>query len=178
MGFAYQEKPDTAALQTWADLPLLNAGHSRTPRRLMTGRLADRDAAIVDYRYLTGSGKSVHTHVQTVALFHDSTANLPAFRLAPENVLHGLAEFFGAQDIDFEQNEAFSKAYLLKGPDEAAIRRVFTTDALAFFAGAPGWCVQAHGGRLIAYRGEKYVEPDQIPAFAADALRIAGLFRT
>ncbi len=110
-------------------------------------------------------------------MFTDGAKGLPDFQLSPEGFLHGLVEVFGAQDIDFEQSEEFSKRYLLKGPDEAAIRRVFTIDVLAWFSGAPGWRVQAGGGRLLAFRGEKLVEPAEIPAFAAEALRIAGLFK-
>lgn len=178
MGFAYEEETNRESLEASGfDLPLFKVGHSRNSRRMLRGRLADRDAAIFDYRYTTGSGKSAHTHSQTVVMFTDGAKGLPEFQLSPEGVLHGLAEVFGAQDIDFEQSEEFSKRYLLKGPDEAAIRRAFTIDVLAWFSAAPGWRVQSGGGRLLAFHGEKLVEPSEVPAFAAEALRIVGLFK-
>lgn len=150
MGFVYEEDPDLAAVGTDIfDLPLFQAGHSRKAKRLMRGKLADRETAIIDYQYTTGSGKSSHVHQQTVVVFPDRAKGLPDFRLSPEGFLHGLAELFGAQDIDFEQNAEFSTRYLLKGPDEAAIRKAFTIDVLAWFAGAPGWCVQS-GERPVA----------------------------
>ncbi|MFI5206450.1 MAG: hypothetical protein ACHQX4_00395 [Gemmatimonadales bacterium] len=179
MGFAYEEQANRRPLDiTGFDLPLFGIGHSRKAARILRGKLADRDTAIIDYRYTTGSGKSAHTHRQTVVVFTDGAKGLPEFQLSPEGLLHGLAEVFGAQDIDFEQNEEFSKRYLLKGPDEAAIRRAFTIDALAWFAAAPGWRVQTRGGRLLAFRGDKLVDPAEVPAFAAETLRIVGLFRT
>ena len=87
-----------------------------------------------------------------------------------------LAEIFGAQDIDFQENAEFSKRYLLRGTDEAAIRRTFTSSALAWFSGAPGWRVQAHQGMLLIFREGKFVDPAEVPAYAAEALRILGLF--
>lgn len=178
MGFAFYDEREQAAIEALVlGLPLFNVGHSRKAARTLRGKLADQDTAIMDYRYTTGSGKNSQTHRLTVVVFPEGAKGLPDFRLSPESVLHGLAEIFGAQDIDFEQNEEFSKRYLLKGQDEAAIRKAFTLDVLAWFGGAPGWCVQTAAGRLLAHRGEKYVEPAEIPAFAADALRIAGLFR-
>lgn len=179
MGFIYEEKPDIEAIGTGVQgLLLFNRGHARTARRLMRGKLAGRETSIVDYRYTTGGGKSSQTHRQTVVVFQDGAKGLPAFQLAPEGFLHGLAEVFGAQDIDFEQSREFSKRYLLQGPDEAAIRRAFTIDVLAWFAGSPGWRIQAANDLLLVFRGERYVTPAEIPALAAEALRIAGLFKT
>jgi hypothetical protein len=178
MGFAFYDGGDTSQLEALVlGLPLFNIGHSRKAARALRGKLADRDTLLIDYRYTTGSGKNSHTHRRTVVVFPDGAKTLPDFRLSPEGFLHGLAEIFGAQDIDFEQNAEFSKRYLLKGPDEPAIRKSFTIDVLSWFAGAPGWCVQSGAGRLLACRGEKYVEPAELPAFAAEALRIAGLFK-
>lgn len=178
MGFVYEDEPDLAAIaENVQDLLLFNIGHSRTPRRLMRGKLADRETSILDYRYTTGSGKNSQVHSQTVVVFPGGGPGLPPFQLSPEGFLHGLAEVFGAQDIDFTENEEFSKRYLLKGPDEAAIRKAFTIDVLSWFAGAPGWSVQTANGQLMVFRGGKLVAPAEIPAFAADALRIAGLFK-
>jgi hypothetical protein len=179
MGFIYEEKPDIEAIGARLEgLLLFNRGHSRVARRLLRGNLAGRETSIVDYRYTTGGGKNAQTHGQTVVVFQDGAKGLPAFQLAPEGFLHGLAEMFGAQDIDFEQSHEFSKRYLLKGPDEAAIRKAFTIDVLAWFAGAPGWSVQTGNDVLLVFRGERYVTPAEIPALAAEALRIAGLFKT
>ena len=177
MGFSFQEPCDLAAVDALVgETPLFKRGHARKAQRMLRGRLADRDAAIFDYRYTTGSGKSSHTHLQTVVLFPGGAAGLPDFDLSPEGMFHAVAELFGAQDIDFEQNAEFSKRYLLRGQDEAAIRRAFTTDALAWFGGAPGWRVQSHQNLLAVFREGKFVAPAEIPSYAAEALRIVGVF--
>ena len=178
MGFSYEEKVDAESLAPLVgDLPLFGRGHSRKAKRLLKGRLADRDAAIFDYRYTTGGGKNSQTHRQTVVVFPSGAAKLPDFEMSPENPLHAVAEFFGAQDINFEQSPEFSKRYLLKGSDETAVRRLFTIDALGFFGAVPGWSVASRSGRLSVCRAGKSVAPAEVPAFAAEALRIAGLFK-
>ena len=176
MGFSYEETFDADALTQLAGaMPVMNRGHSRKIQRMMRGKLADRDAAIFDYRFTTGGGKSSHTHLQTVVLFPDPVTGLPDFELSPENFLHRVAEAFGYQDLDFPENEEFSKLYLLRGPDEPAIRKLFRSDVLAFLGGAPRWHVQTHGGRLAIFREGKFTQPADMPSYAAEALRIAGL---
>jgi hypothetical protein len=178
MGFSYEEACDGDSLALLGgDLPVFQRGHSKKAKRVMRGKLADRDVTLCDYTYTTGGGKSSHTHRQTLLLFTDGARGMPDFALSPENVFHRLAEIFGYQDIDFDQYPEFSKRYLLRGEDEAGIRRVFTSEALAFLGGTTGWCVQTRGGRLAIFREGKYIEPGEVPSHAAEALRIAGVLK-
>jgi hypothetical protein len=179
MGFSYVERctdGDLAALG--GDIPLFNHGHGKKARRLMTGKLADRPCRILDYQYTTGSGKSAHVHMQTVVMLEQAGERLPDFTLSPENVLHRLAGIFGYQDIDFESYPDFSKHYLLRGKDEAAIRKAFGPDVLALMGGTTGWTVESCNGHLVVYREGRFAEPAQIPSYAAEGLRIAGAFKT
>ena len=171
MGFSFGGLTDGADI---GDFPLYRHGRSKKMRNSMEGTLGGRAAVIGDYSYYVQSGKSGHTVVQTVVLFKDAVTGLPDFSLSPESVFHRLAEVFGYQDIDFDTNEEFSKKYLLRGQDENAIRRLFTSDALSLLASQPGWSVEAVGGRVLVYKGYKSAEAAQLPAFAADTLRIAG----
>lgn len=171
MGFRFEETSEPDELDAF---PLHNHGRSRKLINVLRGELGGRPATIGDYSYYVNSGKSGHRVSQTVVLFTTAMSGLPDFDLSPENVLHKLASVFGYQDIDFDTNEEFSKQYLLRGPDEDAIRRAFTPDALMLLAGQPGWTVQAAGGRLLVYRSAKNADPAQLPSFAADALRMAG----
>lgn len=82
---------------------------------------------------------------------------------------------FGYQDIDFDSHQEFSTQYLLRGKDEDAIRRLFNSEVLGLLGAQPGWSVQATGGQLLVYRSHKTSQPAEIPSFAAEALRIAGV---
>jgi len=172
MGFQFTETCDGMRLANLAGaLPVFDKGHGRKAVRLCEGELAGRKTAILDYRYTTGGGKSSHTHRQTIVLF-------PDFTLDPENVLHRIAGVFGYQDIDFPDYPDFSTHYLLRGSDETAIRAAFNSNVLAFLGGTTGWHVQAQSGSLAVFKEGAWAKPEEIPTHAADALRIAGAFKT
>jgi hypothetical protein len=172
MGFAFEETGDLDRLRGFGDLPLFDRGHSKRARNVMTGRTADREVLLFDYRYTTGSGKNSHTWSQTVALYPNGASGLPDLDLTPENVFHKIGQVFGYQDIDFDQSPDFSNHYLLRGNDEAAIRSAFPSDALAFFGQQHGWHVEVRGGHVAVYRSGKLCKPPEAPAYLADTLRV------
>ncbi len=177
MGFTFTKDCDAEMADLVGALPVFDNGHSRKATRLMRGKLAGRDAAIFDYRYTTGGGKSSHTHYHTMVLFLAGAEGLPDFSLSPENFLHRIAGVFGYQDIDFPEAPDFSKHYLLRGTDETAIRDTFNSEVLAFLGGSTGWQVQSSGGKLCVFREGRYAKPETLPSYAADTLRIAGVFK-
>jgi len=175
MGFTFQElAPADALISSLGSLPLFDRGHSRRSLYALDGEIAGTPVVLMDYRYVTGSGKNHQIHTQTVAVFTRLGRGLPELELCPEHILHRIGQVFGYQDIDFDTNEEFSRQYLLRGPDESAIRAAFGPEVLAFLAGQPGWSVQAREGRLAVFREGKRAKPPTLPAFLADALRVAG----
>ena len=153
-------------------LPLFSKGHGRKVKNAMEGTTADRRVTLLDYTYVTGSGRSQQTHRQTVAVFPAGARGLPDFTLAPENFFHKIGQMFGYQDIDFDGDEAFSNAYLLRGQDEAAIRSALNAVVRSFLAGSPGWTVQTQQGAAAVFKGERRCKPAELPSLLADALRI------
>jgi hypothetical protein len=140
----------------------------------MRGKTEGADVVVLDYQYTTGSGKNSHTHVQTVVLYPGvaTEARLPDFTLAPEHWWTKIGEMFGYQDINFDANEAFSKAYLLRGPDEDAIRGAFGSNALGFFAQNQGWSVESAGGSLAVYRAGNRPTPEELQPFVAETASV------
>jgi len=171
MGFAWE---DSAPADTLGEFALFGMGRGSKAECVSRGQLGGRPATIAEYGYVISTGKSSHKVNQTVVAFTAGDSGLPDFDLSPENVFHKLANVFGYQDIDFERFEEFSKRYLLRGQDEAAIRSAFTPDALMLLQSNPGWTVQSKNGRLLVFRAGKTTKPAELPIFAADALRIAG----
>lgn len=176
MGFTFEEEGSSRIADLTGGFPLCGIGRSRRWRNTMTGKTADREAIIGEYSYVTGSGKSQHHSQQTVAVFPAGARGLPEFTLAPENFFHRIGQVFGYQDIDFDSSEEFSKHYLLRGADEAAIRRAFNIDVIAWFAQNGGWSVQTAGGHLAIFHTERTCKPAEVPTFLADALRIQDAF--
>jgi hypothetical protein len=146
---------------------LFQEGHSKKLTSLMRGTVDDLEVAIFDYRYTTGGGKHSHTHRQTAQVLGFPGAGVPVFSLRPENVFHKIGGWFGSQDIDFDSRPEFSRAYLLRGPDEDAIRRLFTERVLAYFEAHPGLCLETDGNRLLVYRHDRRVAPEELRDFLA-----------
>ncbi len=172
-GLAFQPTPDVSAVRALGDVQLFGRGHSKQVRNLMTGRLDDQQVALFDYRYTTGSGKHQHTHSQTVVLLPRAKMSLPDLQLAPENALVRIAEVFGYQDIDLESSPEFSRRYIVRGADEAAIRAALYPGAASHFAQHEGWTVELKSGSVAIYRANRRPKPEDIRMFIEDALAAA-----
>jgi len=171
IGFTFEPKVAEERLAALGSFHLFKRGHRRIARNLLTGKADAGPVVLLDYQYTVGGGKDSHTYQQTVAVFQE-VAGLPEFTLAPEQVWQKVGSLFGYQDIDFEASEEFSKHYLLRGPDESAIRAAFGAEALGFFGQAKGWSVEAAGGALAVYRGSKRVKPEEIQPFLAETAAV------
>jgi len=155
------------------ELRLFTLGRSRQAANALRGRLGRLDATLFDYRYTTGGGNSSRTHRQTVLAVELPGGTLPAFELRPEHVLHKISTALGYQDIDLDSRPEFSKAYLLRGADEADVRRFFQPEIVRQFERHPGWSVEGQGSWLVIYRAGKRVRPDDLREFVRHGEAIA-----
>jgi hypothetical protein len=172
-GLSFQEKADAAVVRALGDVQLFGRGHSRRVSNLMTGRMDGQQVAVFDYRYTTGSGKNQHTHVQTVVLLPSAKHSLPDLQMAPENPFTRFAEAFGYQDIDIDSSPEFSRRYVVKGADEAAIRAALYPTATSYFAEHGGWTVEAKSGTVSIYRANRRAKADDMRLFIEEALGAA-----
>lgn len=174
LGFNFEEKVSNEEAVTLGSFHLFKVGRSRKGKNLMRGKSNGAEAIVLDYQYTIGSGKSSHTYSQTVVIYPGSAgaAALPDFTLGPEHWWDKVGEVFGHRDINFESSEEFSKHYLLKGPDEAAIRTLFGAEPLGFFAQHQGWSVEAAGGSLVIYRTERRPKPEEMQPFLAETAAV------
>ncbi len=139
---------------------------------VMTGSSGGLQISLFDYTY--SMGKSSVT--QTLAAFSQDQ-QLPPFALRPENLFDRIGDAIVHNDIDFGSNPEFSKRYLLKSPDEAATRRLFTPGLLTYLEQfQTSWCVEGSGSTLIVYRGGRPVRTSDLSAFLEETSRIARTF--
>jgi LPXTG-motif cell wall-anchored protein len=170
MGFTFQADAAGLGPAAYLNLPLLSRNTALT--NVLQGALSCGETVVLDCQI--GSGKSAQT--QTVACFRLSGKDLPAFEMRPENMLHKIGSLFGYKDIDFDQNEAFSKSYLLRGADESAVRLLFHSGWLSFFEQRKGWSVEGAGEWLAVYRVARTVSPSKLRQFVEDATQVATAF--
>lgn len=160
LGLSYAED-GSGLLAELASLPLFSQGRSKRISSLIHGDTDEVAMGIFDYRYTTGSGKNSHTYRQTVVFFRTPGIDLPQFALKPQSFLHAVGKLFGYQDIDFQSHPKFSKAFVLRGTNETAVRKMFTADLLSFLETKPQISIEGQGRDLIFYRSSKRVKPDQ-----------------
>lgn len=168
-GFDYLEKPEKPALDTH----LFKRGSGRRARNRLTRADAAGELTLFDWRYAEHHGNHSHVENQTVAVFRRSGRAVPEFEMRPENLMHKVAGLFGGKDIDFDHRPEFSSKFVLRGPDEPAIRRHFGPALLAFLEKNPGWSVETKGDAIVVYRAGKRPSMDDLPGFVEDATRIA-----
>jgi hypothetical protein len=123
-------------------------GRRRTWSYTISGTKNQAPFTVFEYRWVTGSGKNSSRHRIGGIVWERADAAFPKFRLSPEGWFSRLGHMLGMQDIDFPESPEFSKAYQLKGPDEPAIRRLFTPELRRFFEATPNQQV-AGGGRFL-----------------------------
>jgi hypothetical protein len=155
---------------------LFNQGHGKEIKNFMYGAASGTKAAVFDYVYVTGYGKNRQVHRQSVVYLEPSHLSVPYFSLRPENVLLKIFTAFGYQDIDFGQRPEFSKQYILRGPDEAAIRRTFNDGLLSFYENYSGTCTDGGGNQLFIFRGGYRFQPQEIQSYVGLGLSVLNLF--
>jgi hypothetical protein len=170
LGLDFCESRATPPEERLRDFSLLREGNSRSFRNILRGEPEGTAGAILfDYEYETGSGRNRSTHRQSVAALAYAKGGLPRFELRPEDLLHKIGELFGAKNVDVAADPAFSKKYLLRGPDEPAVAALFGLNLRQYFESHPGWFVEGEGGWLVACRHGRRVAPEEVPAFLDEA---------
>jgi hypothetical protein len=174
LGLDFHVKDITNVVSRFTDLNLFRLGGAKRAANVLTGETDEVRISIFDYQYTVGSGKNQSTPKQTVTSLESPRLRCPTFSMRPENLFDKVGSVLGFQDIDFESHPEFSRAYVLKGENEAAIREFFTTGLLDFFAQRPGLSVEASNGRLICYRANKRVGAEEYQKLLAEAYQVFG----
>jgi hypothetical protein len=163
--------------------PLFRKGRHRRWGATITGRIGGSSFTAFEYSYVTGGGRSSSRHHLAAVLWEFESAELPQFTLVPERVLNRLAQRFGAQDFDFEEDPLFSRSFQLQGDDETAVRRLFTAARRAYLTGPAldrdrpvAHHLAGAGGRLLWWRVGNLPKTDALDEFLAEGDRLRRVF--
>ena len=111
---------------------LFSKGRDRKVINMLQGGSGDRRLAIFDYDYTTGHGKGTirwHTTVLNIGL---EEAVIPQFLLRKKIINDRIMSWLRGKDIEVQGYAAFSRRYVLRGDDEAAIGALFTENVMNF----------------------------------------------
>ena len=169
-------KGSTSLFERLKPFHLFSKGRSRKIKNLMEGEANKVELAIFDYQYPTQGGQHPQTHRQSLLFIRSPKLNLPDFSLRPENVFHKIGGAFGYKDIDFETHPIFSKSYLLRGDNEAAIRGLFNNELLNFIQSQQKISIEGSGNQIIFYRHRNRIKPEEVESFMEEGFQVFDQF--
>jgi len=174
-GYRFEpERPGEEARHV-ATCPVFSEGHRRTWGFTIVGTSGGTPFTAFEYKWTTGSGKNSQTH-RIGGLLWATERALSQFLVTPEGLWARLAAYFGGQDIDFAESPEFSRAYRLRGSDEAAVRALFTPARRQVFELVRGQHAAGAGRELMWWRDGALPSPDQFDTFIMEGERIRVAF--
>lgn len=178
LGLTFRRKPTDADKALIVGCHIANAGHGHITSNVLEAAQSDElKMTLFDHVYTIGYGKSSQQYKQTVTRMQSPVLNLPSFVLFPETFFSKIGKFFGGADINFPEAPQFSKRYILRGPDEAAVRSLFTPALLQFFERLKQpITIDAAGDTLFAHRSGRRAKPEELESYVAEAKEILALF--
>ena len=175
-GWTFSPLGDVEVEHEAGRLPLFQRGWARHLTNAMAGTRDALPMHLFDYECTVGAGRSARTYRQTVAACIVKTSqSVPPFELRPEHLLDRFDALFGYHDINFTTHLEFSRHYLLRGLNEAELRRRFHLELLHALANQPGWSMEGEGEWLLLYRVNHMVDPDDLGTFQREASQLAQL---
>ena len=182
-GYRFEPERRGAEAPLAGTFPIFKQGRRRRWGATINGQVGGRPFTAFEYTYMTGGGNSNQQHRLTAFLWDVPEAALPRFSLVPEGFFRRLAQRFGVQDFDFDEDAEFSRGYQLQGDDERAVRALFTGARRAYLIAespdgrrAPRHHLAGAGTQLLWWRNGRLPGPDDLDQLIADGDRLRRLF--
>ncbi len=163
-GLSFDPAHDAAMEHRLSEFDCLQQGRDRYAYNVISGQVAGRDFLAFDYHYVTGSGKNRQVHTFS-AVAVASLVPLKPLLIRPEGFFDKVAEFLGADDIDFESAE-FSRQFYVKSPDKKWAYDVLHAQAIEFLLAAPRFTIQFALMRVLVRSGKTFRVAEFEPASA------------
>lgn len=177
LGLTFMENGSSGLEQQLANFELMKRGRGKKYRNVVTAATDDVAIALFDYQYVTGSGKNRRTHNQSVAAIQSRHIRLPVFRARPEGLFDGVGSVLGFQDIDFEEHQQFSDAFVLKSEFEDQTRSFFDLPLLNFFADKKKLSFEGQAETFLFYERSHRTKPENLKFLLEESYRVFGALR-
>ena len=171
LGMQFSADANPALSSKLQSFALFNRGHGRKMKNVMAAETEAVRLSLFDYQYTTSNGKNSHTHRFSLIAMEFASIQLPSFTLRPEGMLDAIGSVLGLQDIDFLDDPAFSRLFVLKGNHEPAIRDFFNVELRRALTELPGSHVESSTSTLIFYRGGRK-RPDQMKKYMEEGFKL------
>lgn len=154
LGLRYHKELNLPTLL--AKNPALQRGFMPTVKNGFTGKYRGMETIVFNYEYEKLSGDYPDIYLRTAVAFSDPRIKLPEFYLKPQGLIGRLSKGKG---IYFKEDPEFSKHYFLAGPDQKAVRKLFSgRQRQALFEKNQKWAVGSAEGNVVIYADDKMDE--------------------
>lgn len=155
---------------------LFGQGHSRKLRNAMRGLKEVGEVHVADYKYVTGSGKHQQTHEQTIVVVRTPGRAAPHFFARRQNAFFdAIGKVFGGQDINFDDDPEFSKAWVLQTAGDERLLRNFMSpqlrETLTRLANKKPQ-LEASGELLLLHFSRRLKKHEDLDGLLADATNV------
>lgn len=158
--FSFAPQPATN-ISKFNSFPYVNGSRIRYEENAITGEIHSYPFSVADILIEEGAGLTKKEYTISQMLIVDSKNQIPVFTLEREGFFDQLVDV-GFKDIDFEEYPVFSKHYLLKGPNEEAIRAFMKKELIEYFEKNKGYHVECKNGMILIYKDKKMVSPTEV----------------
>ena len=154
-GLRFDPSNDAALDERYPQFKCLRQGDDRYGYDRIFGQWKGRELLGFDYHYETHSTDSKghrtthHHHFSAVIVGAD--VPLKPLLIRPEGLFDKVAEFFGADDVDFESAE-FSRKFFVKADDRRWAYDVIHQRTMEFLLASPVFTIQFDTSSAIAFR--------------------------
>jgi hypothetical protein len=177
LSLTFRRKPTEADKALAIGCYLADVGYRRFVSNVVeAARTEELDLTLFDYQYTLGRGKSSTLGHQTITRMQSPFLKLPTFILFPETFFAKMGKMLGRSDINFPESPEFSKKYVLRGEDEAAIRAIFSPALRQALVPLQQLTVEGAADLLFVFRVERRTEPEELSASIEEGKRILALF--
>ena len=174
LNFNPQEGAYSLADFPFAPLQVFNVGRSRRMHNVATAKLGSYDLRYFEFIYVSGSGKNRRTCFRSCLLL-SGALKFPSFTLAKENWLSKIAQAAGYQDIDFDLNPEFSKAFVIRGKSENEIKQLFTPSVQNSLIKNANINLEGEGENLVFFT-EKKISAKNFKGWIEEGKQVLRLF--
>ena len=175
LGWSFEEAAAVDSVSGLDRFAYFDRGYDKHIRNLMYREDDKSSSTVFDYVFITSSSKYETTNFQTMVRCESDDYAFPDFTASPESPFDKVFSAFGYQDLDFDHHPEFSRRYIVRGEDEAAIRDVFSDDVLSFFEEHPGTFADAIDNQLFVYCLYQRVPPEEVESFVELAQKLLSL---
>lgn len=178
LSMTYSATDEFGLFRLLKDFKLFRKGHGKRITNILKEKseFHETNISIFDYEYTQGHGKHAKTYQQTVFFIQSKSLDLPKFYLQPEWFFHRIANYFGINDIDFEEHPEFSDQYLLKSKEESRMRQKMTDEVIHFFTIEKDWYLEGVNYYLIVYMDTVLVPSKNISFLYEKGKEIVAMF--